>query len=71
MNLAVNGLRGEIQSANSYYEDPYESYHKFDYVMANPPFNVDDVNLIGLNHRNDLMNMAYRKKKQEYRQEKR
>jgi type I restriction enzyme M protein len=45
MNLAVNGLRGEIQAANSYYEDPYESYHKFDYVMANPPFNVDDVNL--------------------------
>lgn len=45
MNLAVNGLRGEIQAANSYYEDPYESYHQFDYVMANPPFNVDDVNL--------------------------
>lgn len=45
MNIAVNGLRGEIKSANSYYEDPYNSYQKFDYVMANPPFNVDDVNL--------------------------
>lgn len=45
MNLAVNGLRGEIISANSYYEDPHESYGKFDFVMANPPFNVDDVNL--------------------------
>lgn len=45
MNLAVNGLRGEIKSANSYYEDPYNSYGSFDYVMANPPFNVDDVNL--------------------------
>jgi type I restriction enzyme M protein len=45
MNLAVNGLRGEIISANTYYEDPYESFGKFDYVMANPPFNVDDVNL--------------------------
>ncbi len=45
MNIAVNGLRGEIKSANSYYEDPYESYGKFDYVMANPPFNVDEVNL--------------------------
>lgn len=45
MNIAVNGLRGEIKSANSYYEDPYESYEKFDYVMANPPFNVDEVNL--------------------------
>lgn len=45
MNIAVNGLRGEIKPANSYYEDPYNSYQKFDYVMANPPFNVDDVNL--------------------------
>lgn len=45
MNLAVNGLRGEIRPANSYYDDPYNSYGKFDYVMANPPFNVDDVNL--------------------------
>jgi type I restriction enzyme M protein len=45
MNLAVNGLRGEIKSANSYYEDPYNCYEHFDYVMANPPFNVDDVNL--------------------------
>jgi type I restriction enzyme M protein len=45
MNLAVNGLRGEIQPANSYYEDPFESYNRFDYVMANPPFNVNDVNL--------------------------
>lgn len=45
MNLAVNGLRGEITPANSYYEDPYNSYGKFDYVMANPPFNAKDVNL--------------------------
>jgi len=45
MNIAVNGLRGQILKANSYYEDPYECYNKFDFVMANPPFNVDDVNL--------------------------
>ncbi len=45
MNLAINGLRGEISPSNSYYEDPYNSYGRFDYVMANPPFNVDDVNL--------------------------
>ena len=45
MNLAVNNLRGEIRPANTYYEDPFESYGKFDFVMANPPFNVDDVNL--------------------------
>jgi len=44
MNLAVNGLRGQIMQANAYYENPFDSYGKFDYVMANPPFNVDDVN---------------------------
>lgn len=43
MNLAVNGLRGEIRQANSYAEDPYNGFGKFDFVMANPPFNVDDV----------------------------
>ncbi|HYE37300.1 class I SAM-dependent DNA methyltransferase [Methylocaldum sp.] len=45
MNLAVNGLRGDIQQCNTYYEDPYLSFGKFDYVLANPPFNVDDVSL--------------------------
>ena len=43
MNLAVNGLRGEVRQCNSYSEDPYDGLGKFDYVMANPPFNVDDV----------------------------
>lgn len=43
MNLAVNGLRGEIKQANSYSENPHRSFGKFDFVMANPPFNVDDV----------------------------
>jgi type I restriction enzyme M protein len=45
MNLAVNGLRGEIKQANAYYEDPFDSFGAFDYVLANPPFNVDDVSL--------------------------
>ena len=45
MNLAVNGLRGQIQKANTYYDDPFNSFGAFDYVMANPPFNVDDVAL--------------------------
>ena len=45
MNLAVNGLRGEVTQTNTYSEDPYGSYGRFDYVLANPPFNVDDVNL--------------------------
>ncbi|PCJ87452.1 MAG: N-6 DNA methylase [Thiotrichaceae bacterium] len=44
MNLAVNGLRGDIKPQNSYYSDPHGSFGKFDYVLANPPFNVDDVN---------------------------
>ena len=43
MNLAVNGLRGDIKQANTYSEDPYGSFGAFDYVLANPPFNVDDV----------------------------
>jgi type I restriction enzyme M protein len=45
MNLAVNGLRGEVRKANTYYEDAYGSFGSFDYVLANPPFNVDDVSL--------------------------
>ena len=44
MNIVVNGLRGSIMQANAYYEDAHESFGRFDYVMANPPFNVKDVN---------------------------
>ncbi len=43
MNLLLNNVRGEIKEANSYYQDPYNAVGKFDYVMANPPFNVDEV----------------------------
>lgn len=43
MNLVLNNVRGTITHANSYYRDPYNSFGNFDYVMANPPFNVDDV----------------------------
>jgi type I restriction enzyme M protein len=43
MNLAVHGLEGDIQKAITYYEDPHELFGKADYVMANPPFNVDEV----------------------------
>ena len=43
MNLAVHGLEGDIQKAISYYEDPHELQGKADYVMANPPFNVDEI----------------------------
>ncbi len=43
MNLAVHGLEGNIQKAITYYEDPHEMVGKADFVMANPPFNVDEV----------------------------
>ena len=45
MNLAVNGLRGDVKQANAYFEDPFGAFGHFDYVLANPPFNVDDVPL--------------------------
>lgn len=44
MNLLLNNVRGEITEANSFYSDPYNAVGRFDYVMANPPFNVDEVN---------------------------
>jgi type I restriction enzyme M protein len=43
MNLAVHGLSGDIRQSVTYYEDPHRSVGKFDFVMANPPFNVDKV----------------------------
>ncbi|HEY5991967.1 MAG TPA: N-6 DNA methylase [Candidatus Udaeobacter sp.] len=43
MNLAMHGLEGDIREANSYYDDPHESTGRFDFVLANPPFNVNAV----------------------------
>ena len=43
MNLLVNNLRGEIAEVNSYEDDHFNSLGKFDYVMANPPFNVKGI----------------------------
>lgn len=47
MNLAVHSLSGDIRVANSYYDDPLNAVDKqggrFDFVMANPPFNVSGV----------------------------
>ena len=43
MNLMVNNIRGEITEVNSYEGDPYGSLGRFDFVMANPPFNVKSV----------------------------
>jgi type I restriction enzyme M protein len=43
MNLAVHGLSGDIREANSYYDDPQKLIGRFDFVMANPPFNQSEV----------------------------
>lgn len=40
MNLAIHGLSGKIELANSFYEDKHNSVGQFDFVLANPPFNV-------------------------------
>lgn len=46
MNMAVHGLNAKIVSgneANSFYQDHFSLEGRCDYVMANPPFNVDKV----------------------------
>lgn len=43
MNLAVHGLEGNIQEGNTFYEDKHSLVGAADFVMANPPFNVDGV----------------------------
>jgi type I restriction enzyme M protein len=43
MNLAVQGLEGDIRQGNSYYDDIHRAAGRFHFVMANPPFNVNRV----------------------------
>jgi len=46
LNLAIHGLEGDIRhggNTNSYYDDPHNAVGQFDFVLANPPFNVDAV----------------------------
>ena len=46
LNLAVHGLEGDIRhggNINSYYDDPHAATGRFDFVLANPPFNVNAV----------------------------
>ena len=75
VNLAVHGLQGSIKAGNeaiTYYKDPHELAGKCDFVMANPPFNVDEVDsekvkddkrlpfgLPGVNKSNKVSNANY------------
>jgi len=46
LNLAVHGLEGDIRhggNVNSYYDDPHAATGQFDFLLANPPFNVNAV----------------------------
>jgi len=43
MNLAVHGLSGDVRQGNTYYEDLHKSVGRFEFVMANPPFNVNGI----------------------------
>ena len=43
MNLAVHGLEGQISEGITYYDDPHDLHEKVSYLMANPPFNVDEI----------------------------
>ncbi len=43
MNLAMHGLEGDIREGISYYDDLHDSTDRFDFALANPPFNVNAV----------------------------
>lgn len=43
MNLAIHGIEGKVIESNSFYSDPHDLIGQCDFVMANPPFNVNKV----------------------------
>ena len=75
INLAVHGMEGRLRAGNeaiTYYKDPHELVGQCDFVMANPPFNVDEVDaekvrgdsrlpfgLPGVNKSNKVSNANY------------
>lgn len=45
LNFAMHGLEDEIKNGgniNSYYDNPHDATGRLDFVLANPPFNVND-----------------------------
>jgi type I restriction enzyme M protein len=54
MNMAVHALEAKIAQCNTFYEDRFELMGKCDFVMANPPFNVDSVDKTKEVVKNDL-----------------
>jgi type I restriction enzyme M protein len=72
MNLAVHGLEGNIKEGNTFYQDEHNLFGKCNFVMANPPFNVDGVDaekiktdprlpfgLPGVNNKGEVSNGNY------------
>jgi type I restriction enzyme M protein len=53
LNLAIHGIQGKVSQWVSYYDNPYESKGKFDFVIANPPFNISEIDNAKLEH-NDI-----------------
>lgn len=45
INLAIHGIDGKIEEANSFFADPHDLYEQCDFVMANPPFNVKKIDM--------------------------
>ena len=54
MNMVVHGLDGDIVQGNTFYDDKHDLIGKCDFVMANPPFNVDGVDKNKDSVKNDL-----------------
>ena len=61
MNLAVHGLSGDVLQGNSYYEDLHDMVDNFNFVMANPPFNVNRVDKERIKNDRRISLLVYRR----------